>query len=449
MYKRLGTGFASRMRERCSLSKRLSGPSASQYSVGRRIGIGAVVLLLVSACRNPQRMGEELYPPPATVVETLQVSLATPIFLPEPSTERAPFVFVGETIDTLIGQLSAQWATQFALGGENVRFYTDALVGIDSVVLELFIASSYGNIGIHLRVQVERLTQPLTAGQGYTTATTFSGDGQQLVLPGYDTLRYETFSPGAKRFRLDTALGRYILTLPEAALANQSAFVSAFPGLLIKAEAPNSVGNGAIYTVFPRSPQTALRIYYRERIQGQEVPQQYSFAITDTCVWAYNLRRQGVVGGVPVLRDSLQTDSTIAQQKLLLAGGLPVGVRLGMVGWERLFRAPVLSARLILHPAEGYRGAYSAFYPRVAGVACYADTTAEAATASWGIGDFAGDSIVIDVTIPVQEVLTALRPPPNQLYLWPVGRQYTLTRWVMSGVRSHKKPYLLVILARP
>jgi hypothetical protein len=152
-------------------------------------------------------MGEELYPPPVTVVETLQVSSATPIFLPEPSTERAPFVFVGETIDTLIGQLSAQWATQFALGGENVRFYVDTLIGIDSVVLELFIASSYGNIGIPLRVQVERLTQPLTAGHEYTTATTFSGDGQQLVLPGYDTLRYETFSPGAKRFRLDTALG--------------------------------------------------------------------------------------------------------------------------------------------------------------------------------------------------------------------------------------------------
>ena len=401
------------------------------------------------ACRNPRRMGEELYPPPGAVVETLQVRSVMPVFLPAPSTERVPFVFVGQTVDSLVGQLSAQWATQFALGGENVQFYAESLVGVDSVVLELFIATSYGNIGTPMRLRVERLTQPLAVGAGYTTEAVFATDGQQLVAAGEDTLRYQTFAAGAKRFRLDTALGRHILTLPANALSNQSAFVSAFPGLRISAEVLSPSENGAIYTIFPRSPQTALRIYYRERIQGQEVPQQYSFSITDTCVWAYNLERQGVVNGRPVLRDSLQVDVALSQEKLLIGGGLPVGVEFSVEGWERLFRAPVLSARLILPPAAGYEGYYSPFYPRVAGIVCYTDTTAEAATASWGVGDFVGDSVVVDVTAPLQEALTGLRPQPNRWYLWVIGRQYTLTRWVMSGTHAARRPYLLVILARP
>jgi len=416
---------------------------------GVEVCLTLLIALLFFGCRNPQRIGEFLHPPPEAVVETLQVSTATPVFLGDSSTERAPFVFLGETIDTLVGHLSAQWATQFALGGENVRFYGEALAGVDSVVLELFIASSYGNIGVPLRVRVHRLLQPLIAGGGYTTATGFIGDGQQLILPGYDTLVYQTFTPGAKRFRLDTLLGRYILTLPEAALASQSAFVSAFPGLLIEAEVGNSSGNGPIYTIFPRSPQTALRIYYREWIQGREVPQQYNFFITDTCVWAYNLRRQGMIGGVPVLRDSLEADSVMARQKLLLAGGLPVGVRFSVKGWEKLFKAPVLSARLILPPAEGYQRFYTPFYPRPAGIACYTDTIAEAATASWGIGDFVGDSMIIDITGPMQEVLSGLRGRPTAWYLWVVGRRYTPTRWVMAGIASERKPYLVVTLARP
>jgi len=409
--------------------------------------LGAAYIFL--ACRNPQRMGEELYPPPQTVVETLQVKSTKPVFLPAPSTERAPFVFVGQTLDSLVGQLSAQWATQFALGGDNVQFYVETLVAVDSVVLELFIATSYGNIGTPMRLRVERLTQPLTAGSGYTTEVAFATDGQQLVLPGEDTLYYQTFTPGMRRFRLDTALGHAILTLPPSALSNQTAFVSAFPGLRISAEGLSPGENGAIYTIFPRSPQTALRIYYRERIQGQEVPQQYSFSITDTCVWAYNLQRQGVVNGRPVLRDSLQADAALAQEKLLIGGGLPVGVEFSVEGWERLFRTSVLSAQLILPPAAGYEGYYSSFYPRVTGIACYTDTTAEAATASWGIGDFVGDSVVVNVTAPLQEVLSGLRPQPDRWYLWVVGRQYTLTRWVMSGVQAARKPYLVVIMARP
>ncbi len=408
-----------------------------------------LIVTLLVGCKNPQRIGEFLHPPPEAIVETLQVSTAVPVFLADSSTERAPFIFIGETIDTLIGHLSAQWATQFALGGENVRFYSEALAGVDSVVLELFIASSYGNIGTPLRVRVHRLVQPLMAGGGYTTATGFTGDGQQLILSGQDTLWYQTFTPGARRFRLDTVLGRYLLTLPEAALAGQSAFVSAFPGLLIEAEVANPPGNGAIYTVFPRSPQTALRIYYRERIQGREVPQQYNFFITDTCVWAHNLRRQGMIGGAPALRDSLEADSVLAREKLLLAAGLPVGVRFSVTGWERLFKAPVLNARIILPPAEGYQGFYTAFYPRPAGVACYTDTIAEAATASWGIGDFVGDSVIIDITAPMQEVLSGLRLRPTSWYLWVVGRRYTLTRWVMAGIAGRRKPYLVVTLARP
>lgn len=408
-----------------------------------------LIVSLIVGCKNPQRIGEYLYPPPASIVETLQVSSAVPVFLADSSTERAPFVFMGETIDTLVGHLSARWATQFALGGENVRFYSEALAGVDSVVLELFIATSYGNIGTPMQVRVHRLVQPLVAGAGYTTASVFTGDGQQLIEAGNDTLQYQTFIAGAKRFRLDTALGRYLLTLPEAALANQNTFVSAFPGLIIEAAVADPSRSGAIYTIFPRSPQTALRIYYRERIQGREVPQQYNFFITDTCVWAYNLHRQGLVGGAPVLRDSLQADPTLAQQKLLLAGGLPVGVQFSVTGWEKLFKAPVLGARLILPPAEGYQPYYTAFYPRPAGIACYTDTTAEAATASWGIGDFVGDSVIMDVTVPMQEVLSGLRPQPTRWYLWVTGRRYTLTRWVMAGIEDRRKPYLVVILARP
>lgn len=70
--------------------------------------------MVAIACRNPRRMGEELFPPPPTRIDTLQLLQVSQIFLPAPDTKNAPFVFVGQTTDTLVGTWNGAWATQFS-----------------------------------------------------------------------------------------------------------------------------------------------------------------------------------------------------------------------------------------------------------------------------------------------------------------------------------------------
>lgn len=399
----------------------------------------------MSACRNPQRIGEEVFPPVPTRQDTLRVEGVEQVFLPPPLTRNSPFAFIGEAEDTFIGRWSAGWATNFALGGANVRFLSGDLLGVDSVVLELFIASSYGDFSVPMRLRVERLLQPLSTTQSYTTETTFLTDGQNLTIPSRDSLYFTAVIPGAYRFRLDTSLGHAILSLPPSALANERSFQQAFPGLYITATPFTPQAKSAIYTISPRSTGTVLRVYYRERIQGQEAPQRYDFFITDSCVWAHTLVRQGT----NTLRDEIAQDSNLWRQKVLLSGGLPVGVRFRLAGWEKIARRPLLFARFVWPSDSGTAQQYSPLYPRPNSLVLYADTIEEVAAAAWGFGDFSGNSVFWELTQSVQEVTLGRRNRPTYLYLWLTGRTYTLQRWIGASTHSSNPPYLIVASVEP
>lgn len=399
----------------------------------------------MNACRNPQRVGEEVFPPPATRQDTLIITQVEQVFLSAPPSRNAPFVFIGEAEDTFVGRWRAGWATNFALGSSNVQFVAQQLVAVDSVVLELFIAGSYGDFSVPMQLRVERLLQPLSPSQDYTTDATFPTDGQNLVLPRQDSLSFTTLRPGSYRFHLDTTLGRAILTLPPTALTSEAAFQQAFPGLYITAEPFTPGARAAVYTIFPRSVSTVLRIHYRERIDNQVAPQRYDFFITDSCVWAYTLTRQGGF----TLRDELERDSSRWREHLLVGGGLPVGIRFQVEGWERLSRRPILAARLTWHTDSAASQAYSPLYPRPTSFVLYADTTGEVATAAWGFGELSGESILWELSQPVQEVALGRRQRPKNFYLWLAGRNYTLQRWVGAGIASSTPPYLIVTSAEP
>ncbi|MEN2993189.1 MAG: DUF4270 family protein [Bacteroidia bacterium] len=417
------------------------------FALARLKRNAGLILLVLAACRNPNRTGEVLFPPPTVRTDTLFVRQIRQIFLPPPSSRNAPFVFLGTTTDSLIGRWEGSWATQFALGGTNVRFYTNELIGVDSVILELFLAGVYGNFGKPMQVRVFRLTQPLSSAQEYTTESVFIHDGQNLCLPGKDSLFFTAFTPRSHRLPLSPALGEYLLRLPPEALTGQAAFQAAFPGLYVEASPFEAQASGAIYTIFPRSIGTVLRVYYRERLQGQEVPQRYDFFISDTCVWAYRLVRHRL--NPPTLRDMLESDSAQWQQKLLIAGGLPVGLECQIQDWEKLRRRPIISAYLRWASDSAAYATYSPFYPRPSSLALYADTSGEVATASWGFSEWEGTTLTWELSRPVQEISLGRRAPPQRFYLWVTGRNYTLQRWVGSGTTKPQRPYLIVTSADP
>ncbi|MCS7296635.1 MAG: DUF4270 family protein [Bacteroidia bacterium] len=404
-----------------------------------------LLALCGNECRNPRRIGEEVFPPPPLRQDTFYLTHIQQVFLPPPVTNNLPFVFMGQTEDTFTGRWKAGWATNFALGGNGVQFVTQELIAVDSVILELFIASSYGDFSAPMRLRVEKLLHPLSAEQTYTTESTFLTEGQNLVLPGRDSLYFTTVRPGGYRFPLDTSLGRQILSLPPTALSGDKAFQTAFPGLYLSAEPLNSDRKAAIYTVFPRSVSTVLRVYYREKIQTGEAPQRYDFFITDSCTWAFSLVREGG----HTLRDRLLQDSLLWRHTLLVAGGLPVGIRFHIEGWERLYRRPILSARLFWFSDSATAFSYNPFYPRPASLALYADTTGEVASASWGFGEFSGERVIWELTQPIQEIALGRRPKPASFYVWLSGRAYTLQRWLAAGESSSTPPYLIVTSAEP
>lgn len=402
-------------------------------------------MLTLLSCRNPQRIGEEIFPPPQMLQDTLKITEVSQVFLSSVQTRNAPFAFIGEAEDSLIGRWRARWATNFALGGTDVRFITEELIAIDSVVLELFIASSYGNFSEPMRLRVERLLEPLSSTSTYTTESSFPTDGQNLVVSGRDSLFFTAMRPGGYRFLLDTALGRWILSLPPSALASERAFQTAFPGLCIWAEPLTPTAKAAVYTIFPRSALTVLRIYYRERIGIQVAPQRYDFFITDSCTWAYSLTREGG----RAFRDQIASDSTLWNERLLLAGGLPVGLSFKVADWDKITRRLIVSARLYWPSDSVSSTVYSPFYPRPNSFALYADTLEEVAAAAWGLGDFVGETIIWDLTSPIQEVAVGRRPPPQYFSLWLAGRTYTLQRWIAAGRRSSTPPHLIVTSVLP
>ncbi|MGQ9864461.1 MAG: DUF4270 family protein [Bacteroidia bacterium] len=392
----------------------------------------AVIFFFLSQCRNPRRIGAEILPPPQGERDTFALpALQNPISQAR-NTYRAPFVFIGSSVDSLSGRWESYWATAFSLGGYDVAFYNQELVGVDSAFLELSLVNRFGNAEDSVTFKVYLLQAPLPLDSAsYDNTRTFAHTGQLVGQVGF---RKSTFLPQVLKIPLDTSWAKNLLSAPGSYLLSDQAFWQYFPGFRVEAE--TSTQEGVMYVVATQVSTTRLRLHYREKIANRQVPQQYIFSLLSDTPWGMCFTRQS---SFPNLRDSILHNQQ--PKAVLISGGLPADLRVFLP------RLPypkqlILQARLIL-PIDVARTASVSFPPPVT-LLVYRDTIGEVSDALIAQSFLQDNRWIVDLTPLMQNEILSDTTRIHYLGISIIGRLYGLQRVVLKGLDSPEPPYLEV-----
>ena len=231
-------------------------------------------LLLTFSCTDPNLIGLEVQPPSDGITVTLSsvknnLKLSTISEDSLRSDETSALLLGTITSDYIFGESWADFATQFQLPFNNVDVGSSDTLTVDSVVLALSYAGSYGNTDA-LNIKVYQLTKSIFKDSIYYSKQELNYDVNNLNTATYTILntedsvivRGEMKAPHL-RLKLDNSLGEIILDASGTAdLEDNAQFVAFFKGLYLEAIEATFSG-GAIIYFSPSAANTKLTIYYQ------------------------------------------------------------------------------------------------------------------------------------------------------------------------------------------
>ena len=231
-------------------------------------------LLLTFSCTDPNLIGLEVQPPSDGITVTLSsvknnLKLSTISEDSLRSDETSALLLGTITSDYIFGESWADFATQFQLPFNNVDVGNSDTLTVDSVVLALSYAGSYGNTDA-LNIKVYQLTKSIFKDSIYYSKQELNYDVNNLNTATYTALntedsvivRGEMKAPHL-RLKLDNSLGKIILDASGTAdLEDNAQFVAFFKGLYLEAIEAIFSG-GAIIYFSPSAANTKLTIYYQ------------------------------------------------------------------------------------------------------------------------------------------------------------------------------------------
>lgn len=231
-------------------------------------------LLLTFSCTDPNLIGLEVQPPSDGITVTLSsvknnLKLSTISEDSLRSDETSALLLGTITSDYIFGESWADFATQFQLPFNNVDVGSSDTLTVDSVVLALSYAGSYGNTDA-LNIKVYQLTKSIFKDSIYYSKHELNYDVNNLNTATYTALntedsvivRGEMKAPHL-RLKLDNSLGEIILDASGTAdLEDNAQFVAFFKGLYLEAIEATFSG-GAIIYFSPSAANTKLTIYYQ------------------------------------------------------------------------------------------------------------------------------------------------------------------------------------------
>jgi hypothetical protein len=239
--------------------------------------IGAITMLAIAACKEPEGIGLEVLPDgeqmPIAWIDTFTVEASTVTYDSVPTTGLSSGTYlIGDFGDPIFGRVQSALYTQIDLGGTDIAF--DGAI-IDSIVLNLTYAGSYGN--------TDKLTGTMTFGVYeidsdldidsvyYSNATPpslistpltehqFRPDLFASIPSSQDT----NLLPPSLRIPLDADFGQRILS--SSNLASQEVFASEFKGLAIlpiDASMPANHGSILYFNMF--DSRSRIEVYYHD-----------------------------------------------------------------------------------------------------------------------------------------------------------------------------------------
>ena len=289
---------------------------------------------------------------PLTAYSTLEDSLFTKNLL---------YTLLGEIHDPVFGATRAGFCTQFALQGSNTTLGDN--LTLDSCVLTLQYGGYYGDTLSELRLEVYELSEQLTKAQYYSSDNNPANHGINLVqstapvLPTPNTrVKIDTTSYVAHmRIRLTDDFGNRLLNLSSSDLATNSAFQSAFYGLVVKA---TSNGSGNLCYFSPTSAQSGLTLYYK----SGEVTKKYTFPITTDCARYNFFSHDYTTANTDFIRQVVNGDTALGKEMLYIqpTGGVKTHISLdAFSNWVKDKDIIINKAELIITNTDAHENIFT------------------------------------------------------------------------------------------
>jgi len=230
-------------------------------------------LLLIFSCTDPNLIGLEVQPPSDGITVTLSsaknnLKLSTVLEDSLRSDETSTILLGHMSYDYIFGESSADFATQFQLPFNNIDVGNSDTLIVDSVVLSLSYAGSYGENDA-LNIQVYKLTESIFKDSSYYSNQELNYDLNNLNT---STIRYINTEDSVLvrgqmkaphlQIKLDESLGEILLGASGTIdLEDNTQFVEFFKGLYLKASDASFTGGSILY-FNPFAENTKLTVYY-------------------------------------------------------------------------------------------------------------------------------------------------------------------------------------------
>ena len=230
-------------------------------------------LLLIFSCTDPNLIGLEVQPPSDGITVTLSsaknnLKLSTVLEDSLRSDETSTILLGHMSYDYIFGESSADFATQFQLPFNNIDVGNSDTLIVDSVVLSLSYAGSYGENDA-LNIQVYKLTESIFKDSSYYSNQELNYDLNNLNT---STIRYINTEDSVLvrgqmkaphlQLKLDESLGEILLGASGTIdLEDNTQFVEFFKGLYLKASDASFTGGSILY-FNPFAENTKLTVYY-------------------------------------------------------------------------------------------------------------------------------------------------------------------------------------------
>jgi hypothetical protein len=231
----------------------------------------------VSCKKTNSPFGKEVYDPDllldAQGVDTFTL-VAYSELIDATFTRNARFSLLGAYRDPVFGEVIGSFFVQLRLSANNPNFGDLSTITVDSVVLAMEFRDKYGIGTAPQNFAVYRLNESLSADSNYTSNSSTSFIGQQLIEEGFSTLTPnvlqrpvvggDTLLPQL-RLRLKPSFGMELLnSAAEGHMVDNTSFLSWFKGLHVRTEDANISPSGAVFSLDLIDSDSKLTIYYTQ-----------------------------------------------------------------------------------------------------------------------------------------------------------------------------------------
>lgn len=234
----------------------------------------ATSLLLFSFCKEPVMNDSDLIPTNKFgVIVTDTLTLISEVVKEDPlKTDELAVNLLGNMNDPIFGKSNASIYFQLLLQTNNIDLGDINTVQLDSAVLMLQYAGSYGNTKVPQNLVVYELEETMFKDSDYFSDKVFQTKPNEIgrlnnFVPNFSdsvSTRFSKYAPHL-RIRLEDAWAKNVITQPGYSnLSNNELFLNFLKGLHVKAE--ENSGSGIIYLDL-KGTASALMFYYKSNLR--------------------------------------------------------------------------------------------------------------------------------------------------------------------------------------